>query len=365
MLRQATGKKRLSIRGSHTECANGVEPDVAASAAESGRRTALRAEAPGDMSSPFFRLTRIASFFGLAAIVVLSLVPGEWRFSTGLAKAFEHGIAYCMVAALLTMASRGGLWPIPVLIGLAGILEFGQFWVPGRDANVSDFFASSSGTLVGSGLAALILAGLQRLSTIAADCAQPAISKPFPLKVSTLTILAAGVVAVAVSIVVAPDKSGWLGAGLALVMLAIAASDVRRFIIPDSMNVAGLALGVVHAIAAGEGNVGAALAEVTPRAAALALLFLGLRLSYARIRGRQGIGLGDVKLSAVAGTWLGWSTIPIVIEIAAVSALLFSALRWYVLRRPLRPTNRLPFGLFFAPAIWLGWLLEMTVLHGW
>jgi leader peptidase (prepilin peptidase)/N-methyltransferase len=26
-------------------------------------------------------------------------------------------------------------------------------------------------------------------------------------------------------------------------------------------------------------------------------------------------------------------------------------------------TTRLPFGLFFAPAIWLGWLLQATVLQ--
>jgi hypothetical protein len=30
----------------------------------------------------------------------------------------------------------------------------------------------------------------------------------------------------------------------------------------------------------------------------------------------------------------------------------------------LRATGRLPFGLFLAPAIWLGWLLDATLLAG-
>jgi len=36
--------------------------------------------------------------------------------------------------------------------------------------------------------------------------------------------------------------------------------------------------------------------------------------------------------------------------------------RQYWLGARLRPTTRLPFGLFFAPAIWLGWLIETLML---
>ena len=34
--------------------------------------------------------------------------------------------------------------------------------------------------------------------------------------------------------------------------------------------------------------------------------FFALRYGYARLRGRQGLGLGDVKLAFVAGAWLDW-----------------------------------------------------------
>jgi leader peptidase (prepilin peptidase)/N-methyltransferase len=193
-------------------------------------------------------------------------------------------------------------------------------------------------------------------------------------------IIAVGIAATVTSIAAVPGIAGWLGAGLALIMLAIAAVDARRFIIPDFLNIIGLALGLVHAVALsggmlsggmlsesvlGEGSAVEALAMAALRAAGLALLFLLLRLLYARMRGRQGIGLGDVKLAAVAGAWLGLNAMPVAIEIAALSALVVYAIRHFALRRPLRATTRLPFGLFFAPAIWLGWLLEATVLPYW
>lgn len=167
----------------------------------------------------------------------------------------------------------------------------------------------------------------------------------------------------ALSFAAAPGLVGALGGGLAIVMLAIAVTDARRFIIPDELNAAGLALGLIYAGVQGEGDL-YAVAIAVLRAAVLALSFFALRALYRWWRGREGLGLGDVKLAGVAGAWLAWSAMPIAVEIAALSALAAFAVRYYVLRRPLRRTSRLPFGLFFAPAIWITWLLETSMLHG-
>jgi leader peptidase (prepilin peptidase)/N-methyltransferase len=316
-----------------------------------------------NVSIYFIRLARFASYMGLLATVILSLVPGEWRPSIGLAKSLDHAIAYSIVAALLTLARAR--WPlILLLVALAGALEIGQAWVPGRDSNPIDFLGSSAGALLGFGFSSLVLSQMSGLSGMRLLDSPKARSFPFPLMLVS-TIIVVGALAVAVSLAAAHGVAGWLGAGLALVMLAIAVVDRQHFLIPNSLNAGGLALGVVNSVVLEQEDMAAALAGAVLRAAVLALAFFALRLIYARLRGRQGIGLGDVKLAAVAGSWLGWSIMPIAVEIAALSALSDYAVRRYALGRPLRSISRLPFGLYFAPAIWIGWLLQTTILQAW
>jgi leader peptidase (prepilin peptidase)/N-methyltransferase len=173
------------------------------------------------------------------------------------------------------------------------------------------------------------------------------------------------IAAVVASLAVAPGLAGVLGAALALDVLAIAAIDARRFIIPDELTLAALVLGMANAgldawpeaWTAVLQSLGAALL----RGAVLAGGFLALRALYQRLRGREGIGLGDVKLAGVGGVWLAWATIPVAVEIAALAALAVYVVRQVAGGRVMSATARMPFGLFLAPAIWLGWLLETTL----
>jgi leader peptidase (prepilin peptidase) / N-methyltransferase len=181
-----------------------------------------------------------------------------------------------------------------------------------------------------------------------------------------LLFVLVAIASISASLAAAPGALGVLGAALALLMMTIAVIDWRSFIIPDPLTLASLVLALVHAAAqepAGEPDAMLrAVAIATMRGAVLALVFLIIRNAYARIRGRQGLGLGDVKLAGVAGAWLGWSMLPVAIDVAAFAALSAYLLRQFVFGRPLRATNRVPFGLFFAPAIWLCWLLETMFL---
>jgi len=190
---------------------------------------------------------------------------------------------------------------------------------------------------------------------IGRDLANPAVRQ-------TLLLWLVAVAVSFVSIAIAPGAIGLLGAGLALVTIAIAVIDWRSFVIPNWLNAAGLCLAFIHAAALEPDAVLWAVAMAAIRGAALALVFLALRSAYSWFRGRQGLGLGDVKLAAVAGAWLDWLIIPIAIEIAAVAALSGYVLRQLVLGRSISTTNRVPFGFFFAPTIWICWVLEMTWL---
>jgi leader peptidase (prepilin peptidase)/N-methyltransferase len=157
----------------------------------------------------------------------------------------------------------------------------------------------------------------------------------------------------------AAGRLGVAGAALAALTLAIAAVDRRRLIIPDELNalafIVGLATtGLTSQIAPGEAALNALL-----RAGLMFGAFFAFRAGYRRLRGIEGMGLGDVKLAAVAGVWLDWTDLPIAVDVAALSALAFALLGRLIGKEPSLMT-KLPFGAFFAPAIWICWLLATS-----
>jgi leader peptidase (prepilin peptidase) / N-methyltransferase len=172
-----------------------------------------------------------------------------------------------------------------------------------------------------------------------------------------------GAVGIGVSFAVSPGLPGAFGAALALLMLAIAVSDAYRFIVPNELTALAFALALVSAGLFDAGPLIQALTACALRAVVTALPFLALMLLYRRLRGRPGLGLGDVKLAAVAGAWLDWFTIVGVVEFAALAALAAYGVWRFLLHRPIAATTPLPFGLFLAPAIWAGWVAE-AVLYG-
>jgi len=182
------------------------------------------------------------------------------------------------------------------------------------------------------------------------------------LRRTTLLYALLASASIAFSLISAPGLTGVLGAGLGILMLAIAVIDARRFIIPNVLTVSAFVLGLLHAAVVSAPAtwpaLGLAISLAIARALALALFFFVVRFAYKAVRGRDGLGLGDVKLAGVGGAWLDWLMMPIAIELAAVAALVVYGLRQAVLGRALVATHRLPFGLFFAPAIWLCWVME-------
>ncbi|MBR0930663.1 prepilin peptidase [Bradyrhizobium diazoefficiens] len=160
------------------------------------------------------------------------------------------------------------------------------------------------------------------------------------------------------SLVTAPGAEGLYGAFLAALMLAIAANDARYYRIPNELTGAAFALALLRA-GAYVPDIGAeALLWPLIRAAATGLPLALLMVLYRRWRGRDGLGLGDVKLAAVCGAWLDLAAVVAVIELAALLAIGAYAANAALRRKPLRATAFLPFGLFLAPAIWIGWLGE-------
>lgn len=137
--------------------------------------------------------------------------------------------------------------------------------------------------------------------------------------------------------------------------LAVSLIDLRRRIIPDGLNLALLVLGVGFAALTGPALAAAGASLV--QAAGAFLLLWALRAAYARLRGRTGLGLGDVKFIAAATAWTGLAGLPLLLLVASTSALAALALAALAGRR-VDLAFRLPFGPFLAlglhATLWTG-----------
>lgn len=154
------------------------------------------------------------------------------------------------------------------------------------------------------------------------------------------------------------------GAVLAAAMLAIAMVDRRSFLVPDWLSLPAVPLGILAA-----GSLIDPLADaIAPAghligAAAGALSFYLLALAYRRLRGHEGLGLGDVKLAAAAGAWVGIESLSHVLLVACAGALVALALKMAKQgSRDVAGTTALPFGAFLAPSIWIVWAWEQGLL---
>jgi leader peptidase (prepilin peptidase)/N-methyltransferase len=140
---------------------------------------------------------------------------------------------------------------------------------------------------------------------------------------------------------------------LALILMTIAVIDWRRQIIPDVWNLMLAGSGLIIAALSPRGELASALIG----AAVAFAVALALRATYAAIRGRQGLGLGDVKFLAASGAWVGAIGLPFLVLFAAMSGLAL-AIGLHVSGRPISAASRIPFGPHLAVGLFLTWILK-------
>lgn len=148
------------------------------------------------------------------------------------------------------------------------------------------------------------------------------------------------------ALAVLPGWLAWPTAVLGWALVAMAEIDRRHMILPDALTLPLIPLGLAVAWVLP----GAAFADHLIGAIVGALVLGLVALAYERVRGREGLGYGDVKLYAAAGAWLGWQGLPSVLLIGAVTGLAAAL----VLRA--RADTAVPFGPFLAFGFWLTWL---------
>ena len=164
----------------------------------------------------------------------------------------------------------------------------------------------------------------------------------------------AGALMGAAAALASPDPLRALVLGLWMwALLALAIADLRAFRLPDRLLLLA-ALAGAALVGLGDGSGWPSLADRTLNAGlgagAGAGSFWLIRLIYRLARGRDGMGLGDVKLMAVLGLVLGLERLPLTVLLAALSALIVSVLRAWRRGRPLNRLGRVPFGAALALA---------------
>ena len=145
----------------------------------------------------------------------------------------------------------------------------------------------------------------------------------------------------------------WLLASvaLALPLAALSAIDVHEYRLPDVLTLPLAAAGVVVSWWLAPASLWWTIASMLIGFALLA----GVGMLYRHLRGRDGLGLGDAKLFAASGAWLGLEGLPGVLLVACGAALvaLLIATTW---RSQITATTRVPFGPFLAFGTWIIWL---------
>jgi leader peptidase (prepilin peptidase) / N-methyltransferase len=166
-----------------------------------------------------------------------------------------------------------------------------------------------------------------------ARCCGTAISPRYPLTELTLGLLYAA------TVLVLWADAGEIALGLVFVtmLMAVTLTDLERRIIPNKILFVGAVLAVAIATAVDPGSL---LERVAAAAAAGGLLFLAA-LAYPR-----GMGLGDVKLAATMGLFLGRAVGPALFVALLAGALVGVAM---IAREGAVARKRaIPFGPFLA-----------------
>ncbi|MDA3919282.1 MAG: A24 family peptidase [Salinisphaera sp.] len=147
---------------------------------------------------------------------------------------------------------------------------------------------------------------------------------------------------------------------LSWTLLALAAIDWKTQLLPDSITLPLLWLGLLASL-------GAPLTiAVTPTDAIIGaaggylILWLVFQ-AFLLLTGKEGMGYGDFKLLAAIGAWVGWQQLPLVLLMASVAGALVGGLLMITGR--IERGRAIPFGPWLALSGWLTLLAGDTILH--
>ena len=148
------------------------------------------------------------------------------------------------------------------------------------------------------------------------------------------------------------------GVVLVSVLLPLVLIDLDHMWLPEPLCRAGLLLGLAFTATAAASlgwSKGSALLLDHLLAAAAALIAMeGLSFLAKKLIGQPALGLGDAKLAAMVGAWLGLNGVAMAMTLAIISGAAVGLIGR--LAGQLQPRQPFPFGPFIAFGVWGVWL---------
>ncbi|HEY1962978.1 MAG TPA: prepilin peptidase [Rhizomicrobium sp.] len=134
-------------------------------------------------------------------------------------------------------------------------------------------------------------------------------------------------------------------------LLALSIVDLLAFRLPDVLTLPLTGLGLLLSLSLPDSH---PLAHLIGAASGFFALY-SVALLYRSVRRREGLGLGDAKLAAAAGAWLGWQALPFAVLIACAAGFILVGVA-AILRGRKAFQEEIAFGVPLCLAIWLVWL---------
>jgi len=142
----------------------------------------------------------------------------------------------------------------------------------------------------------------------------------------------------------------------ACAMIVLFAIDFEHQILPNEITLSGIVVGFVLSLFMPPGW----------KSSLIGLLAGGLfpflvAEIYLRVRGREGMGMGDFKMLAMVGAFLGWPLVWITLIVACVLGIVIGGGALMISRRGMG--TRIPFGTFIAVAALLCAYADVSVVR--
>ena len=142
-------------------------------------------------------------------------------------------------------------------------------------------------------------------------------------------------------------------------LVALSAVDYLAFRLPDILTLPLIGCGLLLAFWLPDND---PIAHVVGAVVGFVLLYATAE-GYRRWRNREGLGLGDAKLAAAAGAWLGWQALPSMLLIACVFAFILIGVGLLARGRSAL-SQQIAFGLPLCLSLWLIWLYGIPNFSG-